>query len=877
MKEARSRRLAAIMFADMVGYTALMQEDEERARAQRDRHRAVLSSAVPRHRGEILQYYGDGTLSVFSSAVEAVECAVEIQLELQQAPAVPLRIGVHSGDIVHDRDGVYGDGVNVAARIEALSASGGVLVSGKVFDEIKNHPSLSTLFIGDIPLKNVKQPVKVFAIANAGLKVPTENEVRGRAGEKPAGEVAARMGVEAPAPAGPAAGTGVGEVFVQRVVERAMVQWALAYLAGAWALLEIVGFLSEHYLWPTLIRRGFGLLAFVGFFVALVVTWFHGAKGRQRIRGSEVLIIALLLLVAGAALTTLRSDAGQAPAEGRTALPPPAIVDDRPSVAVLPFENLSAEAENAYFASGLHDEVITQLLRVSGLRVISRTSVMEYASNRPNVRVIGRDLGVSHVAEATVQRIGDRLRVNVQLIDARTDDPIWAERYDRELSDAFAVQSEIAGVVADALTTTLTTEERGAISRAPTDDPEAYRFYLQGRDYLLRPGYRRENFQAAQRLYERAIALDSGFALAHAALARVHGLMYWESFDTSPDRVEAQRAEAQEALRLQPELPQAHLAAGWVHYVEGDFPRALAEYTTALEGLPNDAETLARVGYTHRRLGNWPEVFEAFRHATELNPRNANLFYDLGGHSYAAARRYADAAAAYDRALALAPDLHDAAIRKGYIFVHWRGQLDTLRAVMSRMPADLHLPEVDLARVDLALWERDAEGLLRLLDATPRPVFETQLVFLPRPVYAGWAHELRGDAQAARVAFDSARAWLEPLARDRPEDERILAALGFAYAGLGRSADAARMVERAGALRHRGANSLSGQQTAEVSASILARADLAGEAVKHLETLLAGRSPVSVNTLRLNPLYDPIRDDPGFRALLEKHAADVGR
>jgi len=872
MSEKRTRQLAAIMFADMVGYTALMQEDEERARVQRDRHREVLSSTVPRHHGEILQYYGDGTLSVFSSAVEAVECAVEIQLELQREPEIPLRIGVHTGDIVHDQDGVYGDGVNVASRIEALSAPGGILISGKVFDEIKNHPSLSSAIIGKIQLKNIKCPVQVFAITNPGLTIPTEAEVRAKAGEGASGEVTVRGDETAETPMGPPApAVGAGEAFLQRVKDRAMVQWALAYLAGAWAFLEIVGFLGQHFLWPSLVPRALALLAFVGFFVALVVTWFHGEKGRQRIEGGEVLIIALLLLIAGAALTMLRPDAQQGTSDYPEALSPPVITDDRPSVAVLPFENLSTEEGNAYFASGLHDEVMTQLLRVSGLRVISRTSVMEYATDRPNVRVIARDLGVSYVAEATVQRIGDRLRVNVQLIDARTDDHLWAEHYDRELSDAFAVQSEIARKVADALTTTLTVEERGAISQAPTDDPEAYRFYLQGRDYYLRAGYRQENFEAAEGLYERAITLDPGFALARAALARVHGLMYWENFDASPGRLEAQRAEAEEALRLQPDLPQAHLAVGWVHYVEGDFQRALEESNAALEGLPNDAEIVARIGYTHRRLGNWPEVFEAFQQATQLNPRNANLFYDLGGHSYGAARRYADAVRAYDRAFDLAPDLHDAAIRKGNIFVHWQGQLDTLRAVMAQLPTDLHLPEVDLARVELALWERDADGLLRLLDAIPGEVFETQLVYLPKPIYAAWAHRLRGDEAAARAAFDSARVWLEPLARDRPNDERVLAGLGYAYAGLGRRADAVHSADRSMELWQRGGNALSGSQAAEIAAGILAQANLPDEAVRHLETLMAGHSPVSVYTLRLNPLYDPIRAHPLFRALLEEY------
>lgn len=852
------------MFADMVGYTALMQEDEERARVQRDRHREVLTSVVPRHNGEILQFYGDGTLSVFDSAVEAVMCAVEIQLALRREPEVPLRIGVHAGDIVHDEDGVYGDGVNVAARIEALSASAGILISGKVFDEIKNHTAISSVFLGEIPLKNVKQPVAVFAVTNPGLGIPTEEEIRARAGEA-TGEIrayVARRAKESEVP------VGAGELFLKRVKERAMVQWGLVYLAGAWAVLQVVKYFSQVLGWPAFIDQSLPVLAFVGFFVAMVVTWFHGEKGRQRIQGQEVLLIAVLVLIA-AAMLTLLPDARPAQTGGPATLPAPAH-EGRPSVAVLPFENLSTEEENAFFASGLHDEVITQLLRVSGLRVISRTSVMEYATERPNIQVIANDLSVTHVAEATVQRIGDRLRVNVQLIDARTDAHLWADVIDRELDDFFAVQSEIASTIADSLRATLTAAERGAIAQAPTENTEAYQYYLQGLDYYRRPGYRRDNLEAAQGLYEQAIALDPEFALAYAALSRIHGLLYWENFDPSPARLAAQREAVAEAQRLQPDLPETHAATGWMQYVEGDFQGALASYQAALQGFPNDAGIVAAIGYTQRRLGNWDEVFAAFEQATDLNPRNATLYYDLGGHSFAAVRRYEESAEAYAKAFELAPDLYDAALRRGYVFIHWLGQLDSLQAAMAQLPTDLHLPEVELARVDLALWERDPDKLLRLLDAAPGQVFETQLAYLPKSLFEAWAHQLRGDDEAERAAFEAARLALEPEARSRPNDARVRAALGYAYAGLGRTADAARSADRATVLWQRGGLAFSGPKAAEISASILAQAGLVEGAVRHLETLLEGDSPISARTLELNPLFDPIRNDPMFRALLRR-------
>ena len=868
--ERRTRQLAAIMFADMVGYTALMQEDEERAHAQRERQREVLSEIVPAHNGEVLQYYGDGTLSVFTSAVEAVECAVAIQLAMRTDPKVPLRIGVHTGDIVHDELGVYGDGLNVAARIESLADPGGIVLSGKVFDEIKNHSSLTTHALGQVTLKNVKLPLMVYAVANQGLSVPSAEAVHARAAR---GGDASAMGGETPAAARsqPPAAVGAGEAFLRAVRERALIQWGVVYLAVAGSLVWIGSFLSGLYSWPSFVRDSLWLISFTGFFVTLVVAWYHGERGRQRIRGTELVIYFVLLLSSGAALTVLWTRPPAGPGRETTPLPVATAGDARPSVAVLPFENRSAEAENAYFASGLHDEVMTQLLRIGGLRVISRTSVMEYADARPNVRVIAENLGVSHVAVASVQRSEDRLRVNVQLTDASTDTNVWANRYDADVTDAFAVQSDIAQQIADALATTLTAQERNAITQSPTTNPEAYRLYLQGRDYFNRPGYRQENYLAAEQLFERALERDPEFALAHAELSLVHGNLYWENFDPSPSRLEAQRNHAEEALRRGPELPQAHQALGWSHYVGGDYMEALSEFEIARSGMPNDAEIIARIGYAHRRLGNWSEVFETFEEATRLSPRNATLYYDLGGHSFLANRRYSDAASAYGRAEFLAPDLYDAAIHKGHTYVHWRGQLDTLAAVIDRLPPNVHTPETNLARVDFALWNRDGEALLRYLDAVPTEALETQILFRPKALYAAWAHRLRGDGAAAHAAFLAAEASLDRRVAESPDDQRVIASLGFVHAGLGQREDAAGYGFRLLELEQRAGYPSEGPQNLEMVSRIFAQANLPDVAIPHLEALLESDSPISTQTLRADPLLDPIRQHPEFEALLARH------
>jgi TolB-like protein/class 3 adenylate cyclase/Flp pilus assembly protein TadD len=874
MVDAPRRQLAAIMFADMVGYTALMQRDERRALDERDRHRAILSQAVSRHRGTVLEYYGDGTLSIFASAVEAVECAVAIQRAIAGDSLIPLRIGVHTGDVVHEGSGVSGDGVNVASRIQGLAAPAGVMISGKVFDEIKNHPAIQTVSIGAVQMKNVGYLLNVFAISGEGVAVPSRDEVRKKVEAEghgvffPPGTATGEDGTPLPMPS-----LGTGEAFLKGVRDRALVQWALVYLAVSWVVLSVARFAGDRLGWSPPVLQGLGVFAFLGFIAAMIVAWHHGEKGRQPVRRLEVALIVLLLVAGVTALSLLPAERALRAGEADAAL----AVDPRPSIAALPWVNRSGRSEDSYFTDGIHDEILTRLSKIGGLRVISRQSVMQFRDSPLTTAQIAAQLGVRYILEAGLLRVRDTVRISVQLIDAQTDHVAWAVTQDRALTmeNLLGLQAEIAQVIADTLRATVTSDERIELARQNTDNLQAYDFYLQGRDYYLRPGYIEDNFQLARGLFERAVALDPGFALAHAALSHAHGQLYWEGFDRSAERLAAQRVAAEEALRLDPALPQAHQAIGWMHSVLGDFEEALGHYTHALERMPSDAGIVASVGYTHRRLRHWPEVFAFFERAVQLNPRDATLLYDLGGHSYALTRRYEEAMGAYNRALELAPDLHDAALRKGYTWLNWHGELDSLQAVIASFPEGLHTLEVDKARIDLAFWERDGDAMLRILEGQGLDVYEMQLVYEPRSLYAGWAHRYRGDAPAARAAFESARQHLEEIRRTRPEDERVLAALGFAYAGLGRTADAARAAEAAAAANASGANVLTEEQSLESCARIFAQAGLAEQAIELLEALLVANSPVSAHTLRVDPLYDPIRQTPAFRALLDKFSERI--
>ncbi len=585
------------------------------------------------------------------------------------------------------------------------------------------------------------------------------------------------------------------------------------------------------------------------------------ARTARLLRTSRrVALFGVAAVVVGGAILVLRP--------GREPSGPSSAVYERTAIAVLPFDNLSAGGPHAYFAGGLYDELQTQLSKVAALKVISRTSVRGYAAATMPVRQIARELGVGSVVEGSVQVVGARLRVNVALVDAATGAHLWAERYDRTLEDAFAIQSDVAQRIVAAVGAALTAKERQGLVAAPTTHAEAYRLYLQGRQYYARPGRPQQNLEIAQQLYERALVLDPGFALARAALSEVHGRMHWYRHDPSPARVARQLEEAEAALRLAPNLPQAHVAMGLAHYWgRRDYGRAFEEFRVALEGLPNDAEVWSWIGYLHRRMGRWGEVLRAFEKATELDPRAANLFHNLGGTTFAILHRYADAVRAFDHALSLAPDLHRAAIWKGWTYARWQGQLDTLRAVLSRVPRDT------AEHVQLLRWERQADSMLQVLTTARVGVFDNVYFLLPGSLHAAWAHQLRGDGPAARAAFDSARVLLDSVMSELPNDWRVHAARGLALAGLGRRDEAfreARWLRQSLIYRE---DAFWGPLLAEDRARILAQAGESGAALDEITRLLARPSFLSVHTLRLDPLWDPIRDHPRFKALLAKYGA----
>ncbi|UCC85093.1 MAG: tetratricopeptide repeat protein, partial [Gemmatimonadota bacterium] len=587
--------------------------------------------------------------------------------------------------------------------------------------------------------------------------------------------------------------------LLQRLKERKLFQWALAYLAGAWLIFQGIEVLAEPWSLSAGFQQVLHVLLGIGFLVTLVLAWYHGEKGRQRASGIELLILAGILVIAGAAVAVLGrgEDAGREPIAEREA--DVSDVIDPKSVAVLPFANLSADPDNEYFSDGMTGDIINRLFRVTDLQVIARTSVMQYKATQKPIRQIGRELGVATIVEGEVQRLGGRVRINAQLIDADTDLHLWADTYDRELTteNIFEIQSEIAQQIAVALQAELASaEDRGRMERRPTDNLEAYDLYLLARQY-----WDMEEWQTAIELYEDAIELDPDFALAYAWLSIAEADFYWLVTEARTDeRLARVRRAAEQAVQIDPDLSDSHLAMGWYYYRKYHYERALEHFAITREALPGYSYVSVFVGPVQRALGNWEEAADDARKSFELNPRSDWAARELG-FTYHVMRRYAEAEEYYDRAIQLGPNDFYNHLSKAALYVSWEGDREKARTVIHDAWARIQ-PAPLFVGNDYLLWwtyriiDEDYERTLRRF-ASGLVETDTTGYYLAKAEL----HSLSGDAALARACYDSARVLLEnrliSASSDIATQAHIYSQLGLAYAGLGRKPDAVGAAETA--------------------------------------------------------------------------------
>ena len=587
-------------------------------------------------------------------------------------------------------------------------------------------------------------------------------------------------------------------------------------------------------------------------------------KRRRRLRwaATATALLALAIVIAGIAMFSRY--------RARSTLTTP-----EKSIAVLPFENLSDDKENAYFTEGVGGEILTDLAKIADLKVISRTSVMQYRNAmRRNLREIGEQLGVAHVLEGSVQRSGGRVRVSAQLIDARTDAHLWAEHYDRPLDDVFAIQSEVAQAIADQLNAKLSPAEKEAIKRRPTADLVAYDLYLRAEALRVASSFNarlKENLLEATRLLEQAIARDPTFFLAYCQLAEAHDLIYFFGSDHTPARLALANTAIQSALYLRPDSGEAHLALAQ-HFYRGyrDYEHALAELTLARRLLPNDSLVFELTGFITRRQGRWDESTMDLERALELDPRNLFFLQQLS-FTYEFQRRYRDLAAVLDRALKLVPSDPETRVARALIDLAERADARPVHATIEAVVAEGPAAARSIADkwLYVALCERDNFGVSRALAVVPpEGISVGSNIWSPRAYFEAVAARARGDATVARAAFTAARTEVEKTTREQPDYAQGLTILGLIDAGLGRKDDAIREGRRAVELVPVSKDAIDGTDLILNLAVIYAWTGEKDLALKQLAEAAQLPSSLNYGWLRLHPDWDTLRNDPRFEKIV---------
>jgi len=766
------------MFTDMVGYSALSQRDDKLALELLEEHQRLLREIFPRFHGTEIKTIGDAFLVEFNSALAAAQCAIEIQRALAHrnadAPSqrqIQVRIGVHIGDVEHRGGDVYGDGVNIASRIEPLAGAGGICVSMDVERQIRNAVETRFEKLAPTDLKNISVPMDLFRIV-----LPWEKQ---------------------PARAAPSQTTPKGR--------------------------------SNRGLW----------------------------------------IAALIIAVVAFAGLYVFSHRSSWAGFGSAAIP-------EKSVAVLPFENLSEEKANAFFTDGVQDEILTDLAKIADLKVISRTSVMQYKSGvARNLRKIGEELGVAHVVEGSVQRAANRIRVNAQLIDARNDAHLWAQTYDRDLADVFAIQSEIAKAIADQLQAKLSPNEKAAIEQPPTADITAFDLYTRANNVVLANSFSvadRQNLRQAADLLNQALARDPSFFLAYCRLASAHAQLYFLG-DHTPAQLALAEAAVQAAIRLRPDAGEAHLARA-ENFYRGylDFDGALAELDIARRTLPNDPRVFELTGYVLRRRGKHEEGLQYQQRALQLDPRNFFTLQQIA-LSYVVLRRYSEEAAVLDRGLAIKPDDVETKVARALVDFDWKADTRPLRqtidSIRTKNPGSMQ--SVADSWFNYALAQRDPAAASQALLALGENTFgmdASQIGEFTRSFGEGLIARMMRDEVKARSFFTAARAEQEKSVESKVDYGPALCVLGLIDAALGRKEEALREGRRAVELVPVEKDSLNGAAMIEYLALIAAwvgEKDLACEQLA-IATRLPGS--LSYGQLKLLPYWDPLRGDPRFEKIV---------
>jgi TolB-like protein/Tfp pilus assembly protein PilF len=661
--------------------------------------------------------------------------------------------------------------------------------------------------------------------------------------------------------------------FFDEVKQRKVYRVAAAYIIAAGGAIQLASAAFPAWELPNWALRFVIVLLLLGFPIALMLAWAYDITA-QGIRATPTTMVPgthrrrniIMLVAAGVAISG---------AVGFFLLPRVSAHKIDKSIAVLPFENLSDEKANAYFADGIQDDVLTNLSKIGDLKVISRTSVMPYRGKTSNVREIGKALGVATILEGSVRRIGNRVRVNVQLINADTDEHLWAEDYDRDLTDVFAIQTDLAQKIARELQAKLSPTEKAQIERKPTENSEAYFAFLQAHDLCTRPDKLRPTIEKAEQLYEQATRLDPDFARAFAGLAWVHDWIY-HTYDPTPTRREKARAAADTAIRLQPDLPEGHLALGfYYYYCERNYEKALDEFAIAKRSLPNSADVYMAIGSIERRQGKWAESTASFEKAASLSPKDAWILVNLGDN-YRANRNFEAADKTFDRAIEAAPSSLITRGEKGKLAMDLKGDFSEIERQLTQM-ATWDDPEklVTLGWAKTLMLQRKFAEAFAVLNQVPQEVIRDGTAPVPKASLQGMLYLFQGDKAKAQATFRRALPFAEQSLRESPNDAGRHIQLGFILTGLNRKEEAIAQGKRAVELTPESADAFDGPQLTASLAQIYAWVGEKDQALRLVDRSLQTPNGVTVSMLKLDPMWDPLRNDPRFQALIDKYGAKI--
>ncbi|PYL66569.1 MAG: hypothetical protein DMF20_06340 [Verrucomicrobia bacterium] len=661
--------------------------------------------------------------------------------------------------------------------------------------------------------------------------------------------------------------------FFEELQRRKVYRVAAAYIVAAGFLIQIASASFPAWELPNWSLRLVIVLLLIGFPIALILAWAYDitARGIQitpttgaHRRRNLVLLIITAVIVSAAA--------------GFFLLPRTVWHNVDKSVAVLPFQNMSSDPENAYFADGIQEEVLTRLAKIADLKVISRASTQQYQSEPGNLAEIAKQLGVANILEGSVQKAGNQVRVNVHLVNVQTGSQLWAETYDRKLSDIFAVESEIAKGIAESLQATLTGREEQALAAQSTNNPEAYDAYLRGLAFEARSNYSSDALFKAIEFYDLAVRLDPNFALAWARLSGAHALLYFNRGETTDARRDAAKEALENAQRLQPNSPETLLFLGYYQYwVLHDYGMAKATFARVSKMLPGNSEVSYALGAIARREGHWAESLAYWERGLALDPRNTVLLTEVA-FTYAALRQFPEAMKLYDRALDILPNELFLMASKASIYQAEGNLQEAARLLVQVNEQTDSNPAVRVKLAQLRLERNQTEAIRFVQSRQARLHFDSPMDKGIKQGGIALIERVAGDSASAKAAAEQARNTLEPLRKDQPGNTYVAAALAVVYAMLDEKDLALREAERAITLVSSSKDRLSGPGFEENLALVEM---IVGENSRAISTLtrlvqtpysgwLYSPAPITPALLRLDPVWDPLRADPAFQKLCQE-------